>query len=111
MPSMRIVLALLMMLGSSALLAEEELPILAQVYYSKDDATCPATEKAIDAAMKRFPQLLVEKISIDTDEGYQKLAAAEKANLITKHGDVTLVSGSLTLTDKGERRDIETYLE
>lgn len=90
---------------------EEEPPIVAQVYYSKDDAKWRDAEKAIDAVVKKFPILRVEKISIDTDEGYQKLAAAEKANGIEKRGDITLVSGSLTLIDTDERRDIETFLE
>jgi hypothetical protein len=89
----------------------QEAPIDAQLYYSKDDPTWRETEKAVDAVVQKIPRLRIEKISIDTDEGYQKLAAAEKANLFTRHGDITLVMGPIMLSDKEQRRDIETYLE
>jgi hypothetical protein len=103
---------LLLALSSLSVRSQEDgPPIDAQVYYSKDDPKWPEAEKAVDAAAKRFPRMRFEKISIDTDEGYQKLAAAEKQNLITKTGEITLVMGPLSLTDKGERRDIEKYLE
>lgn len=91
--------------------ADKEPPIAVAVYYSADDKHWPETEKAIDAAARKYPRLQIQKISIDTDEGYHALAEAEKRNLVKDHGDITLIMGPLTLTSKGERRDIETYFE
>jgi hypothetical protein len=89
----------------------EEAPIDASVFFSGEDPLWKETEKAIDAVQKKFPRLRIAKVSIDNDEGYKKLAEAEKAAAIKNPGDVTLVMGPLSLTSKGERRDIEKYFE
>jgi hypothetical protein len=107
-------LLLLSVLSASCCFAAEpdphELPkVPVEVFYSKDDPAWPAAEKVIDAVEKDLPDLKVEKISVDTPEGYKKLAAAEKDLFIKDTGDLTLVMGPLFLTSKGERRDVEKF--
>jgi hypothetical protein len=103
-----------LVLGGNACQAEElpkdELPkVDVTIYYSKDDPDWPAAEKQIDAVGKDQTELNIIKVSIDDPAGYKQLAQAEQDLQIKKTGDITLVMGPISLTSKGERRDVERY--
>ena len=83
-------------------------PIAVNVYFSKEDAHWPAVEKMVDAAGAKYPRLRVSKIDIDTPIGYKLLHALERVDK-EQTGDLTITVEHVTLTSKGERRDVETY--
>lgn len=90
-------------------LVRAEEPVAVNAYFSKDDTHWPAVEKTLDAAAAKYPRLRLSKIDIDTPVGYKLLRALESLN-DTQTGDLTVTVEHVTLTSKGERRDVETYL-
>ena len=83
-------------------------PVAVNVYFSKEDPHWPGVEKMVDAAGAKYPRLRVSKIDIDSPIGYKLLHALEKIDT-EETGDMTVTVEHVTLTSKGERRDIETY--
>ena len=90
-------------------LSSSKEPVAVNAYFSKDDTHWPAVEKTLDDAAAKYPRLRLNKIDIDTPTGYTLLRAVEKLNN-TETGDLTVTVEHVTLTSKGERRDVETYL-
>ncbi|HYG76027.1 MAG TPA: FMN-binding protein [Planctomycetota bacterium] len=87
----------------------EEPKVPVEVFYSKDDPRWKDTERAIEDVAAALKRLHITKYAIDDDAGYQKLlnAERERPNMVT--GDITIVIGPYTLTNKGDRKDIEMY--
>lgn len=79
------------------------------VYYSKEDPRWSAAEKVIDTVAKQNPDLKLKKISFDDVQGYWQLLEAERTLSIHPTGDLTLTIGTIVLTSKDARRDIESY--
>ncbi|MCY3019634.1 MAG: hypothetical protein NTW87_11470 [Planctomycetota bacterium] len=101
----RVFVVLLFVAGCSA--GEEKPELIANVYYSKADPHWKDAEKLIDAAAREYAPVKVNKIDIDDDIGYWQLAAAEQELNIVPPGDMTVVIGTLVLTSKDSRRDVE----
>ena len=87
-------------------------PLAVTIYYSSEDPSWTAAEKSIDAAAQRFAgKITLEKVSLDVEDGYRRLARVEKEIPIEHPGEVTAVVGRFALTSKGrERRDVEQHL-
>lgn len=81
----------------------------AVVYYSKEDPRWPEAEKAIDAVARANPDLKLTKVSFDDVQGYWQLLELERGLAIEPTGDLTLAIGTIALTSKGKRRDVERY--
>jgi hypothetical protein len=92
--------------------AEEEPRVDAEIYYSETD---PRWEKdvkpLVDDVEKKFKIIRMNRVSIDTPEGVQKLAEAEKDHLITDRGEVTFIFGPYSLVSKGDKHEVELYME
>jgi hypothetical protein len=110
--SLRIVIVSLFALGQ--VWAAEPKPAAgplprAVVFYSKEDPHWPDAEKAIDAVVKAHPDLKLSKVSFDDVQGYWQLLVLERSLGIDPTGDLTLAIGTIALTSKGKRRDVERY--
>jgi len=81
----------------------------AVLFYSKEDPHWPKAEKAIDAVLRAYPDLKLAKVSFDDVHGYWQLLELERSLAIDPTGDMTLAIGTIALTSKGTRRDVEKY--
>ena len=88
----------------------EEPKVDAQIYYSEKDPHWPESKKVIDEIEKKFTTIRLERISIDTPQGYARLAEDEKSHKIQETGDLTFIFGPYAQNSKGDRRDVETYM-
>jgi len=113
--SCRLILALqpLLLAGLISLrcFGEELPPVDVQVYFSTEDPHWAEAQQKIDAVVKKYPRVHLQKISIDDADGYKRVTEAEQKIGISKPGDITVVFGPLWLTSKGERRDVENGFE
>lgn len=81
----------------------------AVVFYSKEDPHWPDAQKSIDAVVKAHPDLKLTKVCFDDVQGYWQLLDMERSLAIHPPGDLTLAIGTIALTSKGKRRDVERY--
>lgn len=95
------------LLCAGLLAAGEPPPLEATVFYSNDDSNWKAAEKVLDAVVRETPGVTVRKVSIDSDDGYWELHAAEQRLHLIESGDLTLVVGDVALISKGARREVE----
>ena len=70
--------------------AEEDEPTV-EFYFSNTDPHLAETEKLISDAMKKFPGIKLERISIDDKKGYKRLQKQEKELDIKNPCEMTVI--------------------
>jgi hypothetical protein len=89
----------------------EEPKVDAEIYYSAKNPQWEQVKKLADELEKKHSEVRLGRIDIDTEDGRKKLAEAEKDHAIKESGEFTFIFGPYALVSKGDKRDVELYME
>lgn len=88
----------------------EEPQVDAEVYYSEKTPKWAETKKLIDDLGKKYKGIKLKLMNVDAPENRDTLSDIEKERNLT-HGDLTFIFGPFSLVSKGDKRDVELYME
>lgn len=108
------ILALAALLVATTVRAEEpkneEPQVDAEIYYSEKTPKWDETKKYIEELGKKYKGVKIKLMNVDASENRDTLYDIEKERNLP-HGDLTFIFGPFSLVSKGDKREVELYME